>query len=276
MKLSFTKMHGLGNDFVVIDAIHQNIVLTNNQYRHIADRRFGVGCDQILLVESPKLPDTDFHYRIINADGSEVEACGNGARCFARFVREKGLSNEATISVGTLAGPITLKHLMDGLVEVDMGVPVLEPEQIPFIAPERSLTYPLEIDGVTHEISAVSMGNPHAVLRVPDVTDAPVEQLGPIIERHERFPQRVNAGFMQIDNPSEIHLRVFERGTGETLACGTGACAAVVAGVLLGQLNSVVQVHLPGGDLVIEWPSEDHSVLMRGAADTVYEGIIEL
>ncbi|MCU7850773.1 MAG: diaminopimelate epimerase [Candidatus Thiodiazotropha sp. (ex Monitilora ramsayi)] len=276
MKLSFTKMHGLGNDFVVIDAIHQTITLTDDQYRHIADRRFGVGCDQILLVEPPKLPNTDFHYRIINADGSEVEACGNGARCFARFVREKGLSDETTIPVGTPAGPIILKHLEDGLVEVDMGVPVLEPEQIPFITSERSLTYPLDIVGVTHEISAVSMGNPHAVLRVPAVADAPVGQLGPMIERHERFPQRVNAGFMQIDNPGEIHLRVFERGTGETLACGTGACAAVVAGILLGQLNSIVQVHLPGGDLVIEWPSEDHSVLMRGAADTVYEGIIEL
>ncbi|MCU7842339.1 MAG: diaminopimelate epimerase [Candidatus Thiodiazotropha sp. (ex Monitilora ramsayi)] len=276
MKLPFTKMHGLGNDFVVIDTTRQPFNLTLNQYRHIADRRFGIGCDQILLVEPPKLENTDFHYRIINADGSEVEACGNGARCFARFVREKGLSEKTIIPVGTAAGPIYLKHLPNGLVEVDMGVPELEPKEIPFIAPERSLTYPLDIDGVTHEISVVSMGNPHAVLRVPAVAETPVERLGPIIEHHERFPKRVNAGFMQIDKPDRIHLRVYERGTGETLACGTGACAAVVAGRLLGQLDPVVNVNLPGGDLVVEWSSEEHSVLMRGSADTVYEGIIEL
>lgn len=276
MKLAFTKMQGLGNDFVVINATERPCNLNHAQYRQIAERRFGVGCDQILLVEPSKLPNTDFHYRIFNADGSEVEACGNGARCFARFVREKGLCDKPVIHVGTAAGSIVLKHLADGLVEVNMGVPVLEPEKVPFVAAERALTYPLEVDGVTHEISVVSMGNPHAVLRVPSVDETPVEILGPLIERHQRFPQRVNAGFMQIEAPDRIRLRVYERGTGETLACGTGACAAVVAGRLLGQLDPVVNVSLPGGDLVIEWQSEAHAVLMRGSANTVYEGIIEL
>jgi diaminopimelate epimerase len=276
MKLAFTKMQGLGNDFVVINATEQPCHLSHAQYRQIADRRFGIGCDQILLVEPSKLPNTDFHYRIFNADGSEVEACGNGARCFARFVREKGLCDKAEIHVGTAAGSIVLKHLPDDLVEVDMGIPVLEPEKVPFVAAERALTYPLEVDGVTHEISVVSMGNPHAVMRVPSVDETPVETLGPLIERHQRFPQRVNAGFMQIEAPNRIRLRVYERGTGETLACGTGACAAVVAGRLLGQLDPVVNVSLPGGDLVVEWESEAHAVLMRGSANTVYEGIIEL
>ncbi len=276
MKLPFTKMHGLGNDFVVIDATEKSYPLNPDHYRFLADRKFGVGCDQILLVEPPRLENTEFHYRIINADGSEVEACGNGARCFARFVREKGLSDSSLIRVGTAAGPIILKHLPHDLVEVDMGVPILEPDKIPFIAPERATSYPLEIDGVNHTISAISMGNPHAVLQVPSVDQAPVETLGPLLEQHERFPQRVNAGFMQIEAPNRIRLRVYERGTGETLACGTGACAAVVAGRLLGQLDPVVNVSLPGGDLVVEWESEAHAVLMRGSANTVYEGIIEL
>lgn len=276
MKLRFTKMHGCGNDFAVFDAIGQSVELTGEQYRRIADRRFGIGCDQILLVEPPRLADTDFHYRIFNADGSEVEACGNGARCFARFVREKGLSDKATIPVGTAAGTITLKHLAAGLVEVDMGTPVLEPRLIPFDAPHRALTYPLDVEGVTYDICAVSMGNPHAILLVPSVAEAAVARLGPLIERHPRFPQRVNVGFMQIDGRGEIRLRVYERGTGETLACGTGACAAVVAGRLLGQLDEQVRVHLPGGDLVIEWHSEGRPVLMRGTAETVYEGTLEL
>ena len=276
MTLHFTKMHGAGNDFVVFDAINQTIDLRTEDYRHLADRRFGIGCDQILLVEPPRIEGTDFHYRIFNADGSEVEACGNGARCFARFVREKGLSDKDVIPVGTAGGPITLKHLPDDLVEVNMGVPVLDPPAIPFVAPEQDLLYPLEVEGVTHEISAVSMGNPHSVLLVPDVDETPVERLGPQIEHHPRFPNRVNAGFMQIVDSTHIRLRVFERGTGETLACGTGACAAVVAGRLLGRLDPQVRVRLPGGELVVEWQSEGQPVLMRGTATTVFEGTIEL
>ncbi len=276
MTLRFTKMHGLGNDFVVFDAINQTVQLSESDYRHLADRRFGIGCDQILLVEPPRLPATDFHYRIINADGSEVEACGNGARCFARFVREKGLSDKQVIPVGTAAGPITLKHLPGDQVEVDMGVPVLEPSRIPFEAGERALTYSLEVDGITHEICAVSMGNPHAVLLVPDLDETPVTQLGPCIENHPRFPNRVNAGFMQIEDRGHIRLRVYERGAGETLACGSGACAAVVAGRLLGRLDPTVTVKLTGGELVVEWHSEGQPVLMRGTAVTVFEGTIEL
>ncbi len=276
MNLRFTKMHGLGNDFVVFDAIHQQVELGEADYRFIADRRFGIGCDQILLVEAPRLPETDFHYRIVNADGSEVEACGNGARCFARFVREKGLSTKNEITVGTAAGAITLKHLPGDLVEVNMGTPLLEPSAIPFEAPQRARTYPLEVDGVTHEICAVSMGNPHAVLLVPSVTETPVERLGPLVEHHPRFPNRVNAGFMQIDDRTHISLRVYERGTGETLACGTGACAAVVAGRLLERLDTQVTVRLPGGELVVEWQAEGNPVLMRGTAHTVFEGTINL
>jgi diaminopimelate epimerase len=269
-------MHGLGNDFVVIDAINQQVELTETDYRAITNRHFGIGCDQVLLVESPRLAGTDFHYRIINADGSEVEACGNGARCFARYVHEKGLSHKQVISVGTAAGPITLRHLPDNLVEVDMGVPVLEPDKIPFLAAAMALTYPLEVNGITLDICAVSMGNPHAVVLVPDVDQTPVEQLGPLIEQHPQFPNRVNAGFLQIVDPSQVRLRVYERGTGETLACGSGACAAVVAGRLLGRLDPVVKVRLSGGELVIEWQAEGRSVLMRGTADTVFEGTIEL
>lgn len=276
MTLHFTKMHGLGNDFVVIDAIRQTVTLSADDCRFIADRRFGVGCDQILLVEPARLPATDFHYRIFNADGSEVEACGNGARCFARFVREKGLSVKDEIPVGTVAGTIVLKHLPGDRVEVDMGVPVLEPAAIPFEADARAPIYPLEVDGVTHEICAVSMGNPHAVLLVPSVEETPVERLGPLIEHHPRFPRRVNVGFMQIEDRANIRLRVFERGAGETLACGTGACAAVVSGRLLGRLDSQVTVRLPGGELVIEWQAEGQPVRMRGTADTVFEGTIDL
>lgn len=276
MRLQFTKMHGLGNDFVVIDAIHQQVDLTVEMYRHIADRHLGIGCDQILLIEAPRLPGTDFHYRIINADGSEVEACGNGARCFARFVRDKRLSDKPEIPVGTNVGPIILKHLDGDQIEVNMGIPELEPSQIPFEAPARALTYSLEIDGVTHEICVVSMGNPHAVLLVPSVDETPVALLGPLIERHPRFPRRVNAGFMQILKPDRIQLRVYERGTGETRACGTGACAAVVAGRLLGRLESRVRVTLPGGELVVEWQGEGQPVLMRGTAQTVFEGTIDL
>lgn len=276
MKLSFTKMQGLGNDFVVIDSINQQIDLSAAAYRFIADRRFGIGCDQILLIEAPRLPHTDFHYRIFNADGGEVEQCGNGARCFARFVTDKGLTQKRIIPVGTAAGRITLQLESDGQVTVDMGMPILEPELIPFRAAVRSTTYPLRLSQETLTISAISMGNPHAVLLVDSVTTAEVERLGPLIENHSEFPQRVNAGFMQHVDADHIKLRVYERGTGETLACGTGACAAVVAGRLRGLLNPRVEVQLKGGKLMIEWQGEGSPVVMSGPAETVFEGNIEL
>ena len=276
MKLHFTKMQGLGNDFVVFDAINQTIRLDQAQYRLIADRHFGIGCDQILLIERPRLADTDFHYRIFNADGSEVEQCGNGARCFARFVSDKGLTGKQRIPVGTAAGRIVLQLEHNGQVTVDMGVPVLEPASIPFHAPARALTYPLQLPHETLTISAVSMGNPHAILQVDAVESADVARLGPLIENHPDFPKRVNAGFMQRLDPNRIKLRVYERGSGETLACGTGACAAVVAGQLLGILNRRVEVQLPGGQLVVEWQGEGNPVVMSGPAEAVFEGNIEL
>ncbi|MBA1443546.1 MAG: diaminopimelate epimerase [Chromatiales bacterium] len=276
MQLAFTKMHGLGNDFVVIDAISQQVEFTQRQLRFIADRRFGIGCDQILLVESPQDEATDFHYRIFNPDGSEVEQCGNGARCFAHFVRDKGLSSKNEIPVGTAAGEILLKHLPDGMVQVNMGRPQLSPAKIPFQAERQATTYDLEVGEERLTIAAVSMGNPHAVVQVDSVAQAQVQRLGPLIERHARFPNRVNAGFMEVVNPDHIKLRVFERGTGETLACGTGACAAVVAGRIQGLLNPQVRVSLPGGDLVVEWWKESEPVLMSGPAATVFEGRIEL
>ncbi|MGD8913537.1 MAG: diaminopimelate epimerase [Candidatus Thiodiazotropha sp.] len=276
MKLHFTKMHGLGNDFVVIDAISQSVSLSQQRLTELADRHFGIGYDQLLMIEPPKSTDTDFYYRIFNADGTEVEACGNGARCFARFVKEKGLSSKSTIPVGTLAGRITLRHLADGNVEVDMGAPIFDPASIPFTASQQSNTYLLDVDGQQISLSALSMGNPHAVLIVPDVEQAAVARLGPLIENHSHFPQRTNVGFMQIERSSEIHLRVFERGTGETLACGSGACAAVVAGRRLGLLDETVTVHLLGGDLVVKWHSEGQPVLIEGPAETVYEGTIDL
>ena len=276
MTLNFTKMHGLGNDFVVIDAINQSVDLSAEQVRRLADRHFGIGCDQVLLVERPRLPDTDFHYRIFNADGSEVEQCGNGARCFARFVRDKGLTDKTEIPVGTAAGRILLHEEPDGRITVDMGSPILEPRLIPFLAPARAASYPLRLPQETLTIAAVSMGNPHAVVRVDSVADAPVARLGPLIENHPDFPQRVNAGFMQLVNRRQIRLRVYERGTGETLACGTGACAAVVAGRLQGLLEAEVQVALPGGELVVEWQGEGSPVLMSGPAEAVFEGSIEL
>jgi len=273
--LRFTKMHGLGNDFVVFDAVRQSVHLDAAAIRRLANRRFGIGCDQVLLVEPPRLPGTDFHYRIFNADGSEVEQCGNGARCFARFVRDQGLTDKTEIPVGTAAGPIRLYVDPDGQVRVDMGAPVLAPERIPFLADRESSIYPLEVDGETLTVGAVSMGNPHAVLLVEDVETAPVERLGPLIESHPRFPQRVNAGFMQVLAPDQIRLRVYERGAGETLACGTGACAAVVSGRLRGLLGPRVRVSLPGGILVIEWRGLPHPVRMTGPAERVFEGEIE-
>ncbi|TCT24080.1 diaminopimelate epimerase [Thiobaca trueperi] len=275
MSLRFTKMQGLGNDFIVFDGVRQPVDLDAATIRRLADRRFGIGCDQILLVEPPRLPNTDFHYRIFNADGSEVEQCGNGARCFARFVRDQGLSDQDEIPVGTAAGPIRLYLEADGQVRVDMGVPRLTPAQIPFLAESESVTYALEVAGETLTIGAVSMGNPHAVLLVEDVESAPVARLGPLIEQHPRFPQRVNAGFMQILTSTQIRLRVYERGVGETLACGTGACAAVVSGRLRGLLDSRVRVSLPGGELTIEWRGSSQTLWMTGPATTVFQGEIE-
>ncbi len=276
MRLAFTKMHGLGNDFVVIDAISQSVALTTEQVRFLADRRFGVGCDQLLVVEPAQTAEADFRYRIYNADGGEVEQCGNGARCFARFVRDKGLTDKDSIRVETLGGPLTLVIEADGQVRVNMGVPRLEPADIPFNADARSAQYDLDVDGERYHIGAVSMGNPHAVLRVDDVDTAPVATLGPRIERHPDFPNRVNAGFMQVVDRSHIRLRVFERGAGETLACGTGACAAVVAGRVQSLLDSPVTVELPGGRLVVSWNGPGEPVFMTGPATTVFEGMIDL
>jgi diaminopimelate epimerase len=276
MKLEFTKMHGLSNDFVVIDATEQQIQLTVDQCRYIADRHFGVGCDQILLVEAPREEATDFYYRIINADGSEVEQCGNGARCFARFVHDRRLTKKREIDVGTLGGNIRLYLEGDDQVRVNMGAPILEPDRIPFQAEQQSASYSIEVEGQNYQIGAASMGNPHAVLQVQDTDTAPLAKLGPLIEIHPRFPNRVNVGFMQIIGRDRIRLRVFERGTGETLACGTGACAAVVCGQVQGLLDNAVTVNLLGGDLVIKWEGGDAPVWMTGPAAFVYEGSIQL
>lgn len=276
MEISFTKMHGLGNDFVVIDATAQPIELTTEQIQYLANRRFGVGCDQVLLVEPPRQPEVDFTYRIFNADGGEVEQCGNGARCFARYVRDHGLTRKTDISVATSAGVITLHVEADGQITVNMGVPRFEPEKIPFEAEARADVYSLKLQTTEVEASVVSMGNPHAVLRVDQVDDAPVNSLGPQIEAHPRFPRRVNVGFMQIVDRQHIHLRVYERGAGETLACGTGACAAVVVGRQRGWLDDKVTVSLPGGNLKIQWSGEGHSVMMTGPAVSVFEGRVRL
>ncbi|MDX1755174.1 MAG: diaminopimelate epimerase [Marinobacter sp.] len=275
-QLTFTKMHGLGNDFMVIDAISQPFRLQPEMIRSLADRNFGVGFDQLLVVEPPGMPDVDFRYRIFNADGSEVEQCGNGARCFARFVRERRLTNKRVIRVQTAKGVIELRLGQDGLVAVDMGVPELAPAAIPFEADRPAAIYTLDVDGQLVELSAVSMGNPHGVLVVDDVDSAPVETLGPKLERHPRFPARANIGFLQVLDRGHARLRVFERGSGETLACGSGACAAVVAGQLRGLLDQKVDVELPGGHLVIQWQGEGTPVIMEGPAASVYEGQIRL
>ncbi|WP_192035849.1 diaminopimelate epimerase [Halomonas sp. YLGW01] len=276
MLLHFTKMHGLGNDFMVVDLITQRARLRDEQIRELADRHFGIGFDQLLIVEPPLDPDMDFRYRIFNADGSEVENCGNGARCFARFVRDQRLTHKHEIRVETRGGPLTLKVESDGRVSVDMGVPRFTPQSLPFEADEDRLRHRLDVDGETLEIGVASLGNPHAVLAVEDVDTAPVARLGPAIEAHPRFPRRVNAGFMQVVSPHEIRLRVFERGSGETLACGTGACAAVACGIRQGRLESPVTVHLPGGDLTIAWPSVDAPLVMTGPAVRVFDGRVAL
>lgn len=283
MKLKFTKMHGAGNDFVVIDAISQTINFTPEQWKKLADRRFGVGADQMLVVEKPQSAGVDFRYRIYNADGGEVEQCGNGARAFVKFVTDKGLTAKRRIKVETMSGVIEPTLEADGRITVDMGAPILEPEKVPFDA--AGLTgkqeggdtlWPLDINGKTLWISAVSMGNPHAVQVIDDANTAPVLQDGPVIERHPRFPKRVNAGFMQIVNRRQINLRVFERGAGETLACGTGACAAVVAGIRRGLLDSPVRVSTRGGELSIAWAGAGSPVMLTGPAVSVFEGEIDI
>lgn len=276
MRIAFTKMHGLGNDFVVIDAVSQRVILTPERVRFLADRRRGVGCDQVLLVERSGLAGVDFRYRIFNADGGEVEQCGNGARCFARYVRDKGLTGKDEIVVETAGGTIRPRIEPDGRVTVDMGRPRFEPEALPFLAEARALDYPLRVDKHSYSIGAVSMGNPHAVMQVADVQAAPIATLGPLIERHERFPRRVNVGFMEVVNTHHIRLRVYERGAGETFACGTGACAAVSVGRIWSLLEEVVDVDLPGGRLLIRWDGEEGPVWMTGPTETVYEGRTEL
>ena len=276
MRLNFTKMHGLGNDFVVFNGIAQRVVLFPEQIRHIADRHFGIGCDQILLVEKSDLAAVDFRYRIFNADGGEVEQCGNGARCFARFVQDQGLTAKQTITVQTHSGVITLQVQADGQVSVDMGVPEFLPDKIPFIAEAQHHDYALEVDGQHVSIGAVSMGNPHAVLRVANMEQAPVATLGPAIEHHPRFPRRVNVGFMEIISPHAFALRVFERGVGETLACGTGACAAMVIGRTWNLLGETATARLRGGTLVLHWQGPGTPVMMTGPAQTVFEGSIDL
>jgi diaminopimelate epimerase len=276
MKLHFTKMHGLGNDFVVIDGIRQQIELSPEQYQFLADRHFGVGCDQILLVERPTQEGVDFRYRIFNADGGEVQQCGNGARCFVRFVHDKGLTDKHEIRVETASGIIVPRLEDDGQITVDMGPPRFEPADIPFVADARALTYVLDLAGQPVEISVLSMGNPHAVIETCNITTAKVAQWGSMMEHHPRFPQRVNVGFMELVHRRAIKLRVFERGSGETLACGTGACAAVVAGIQRGLLDASVEVQTRGGRLTIRWDGEGHSVFMTGPAATVFEGEIAL
>ncbi len=274
--LKFTKMHGLGNDFVVIDLVSQHFHLDSRMIRKLADRRFGIGCDQVLLVEPPRDPDVDFRYRIFNGDGHEVEQCGNGARCFARFVRHKKLTNKHIIRVETTNGLIELSVLARGQVQVDMGPPRLEPALIPFTTNQQSSVYTLDSGGRELQFGALSMGNPHAVILVDDVEHADLETVGPVLQQHPSFPRQVNVGFMQVIDRQHARLRVYERGAGETLACGSGACAAVVSGILRGQLDPQVEIELLGGKLQIEWAGGDKHVLMTGPATIVFEGQILL
>jgi diaminopimelate epimerase len=276
MKLRFTKMHGQGNDFVVIDGVRQAVSLSREQVRAIADRHLGVGCDQLLVVERAQSPENDFRYRIFNADGGEVEQCGNGARCFARFVLDQGLTAKRETRVETAGGVIQPRIEDSGQVTVDMGAPRFAPREVPFLAEDTRISYPLTVAGATVEVSVLSMGNPHAVQVVEDVERAPVATQGPLIENHAAFPQRVNAGYMQPLSRGHVKLRVWERGAGETLACGTGACAAVVAGIRLGLLDEEVIVSTRGGDLKIRWLGESRPVMMTGDAVRVFDGEIEI
>jgi len=276
MLLRFTKMHGLGNDFMVVDLISQRVHLSPEQIRYLGNRNTGVGFDQLLLVETPQSPDVDFRYRIFNSNGTEVEHCGNGARCFAKFVHDQRLTGKRDISVQTSNGRIILKMRDDHAVEVDMGEPVLQPDQVPFEATTQAPSYSLEQDGHNYTLGVVSMGNPHAVLVVDDVASAPVFELGSKLEQHPRFPNKANIGFMQIIDRNTIKLRVFERGVGETKACGTGACAAVVVGQQQGLLDTNVTTQLTGGNLAIQWQGPGHHLFMDGPATHVYEGQIKL
>lgn len=276
MLVNFTKMHGLGNDFVVIDNVTQNVFFNQEVISRLADRNFGIGFDQFLVVEPPYDPELDFHYRIFNADGSEVEQCGNGARCFARFVVNKGLTNKRSIGVSTKSGKIVLHVENDGQVTVNMGVPVFEPSKVPFRAKKAEKTYILRDGEQTIFAGVVSMGNPHCVIEVDDISQAPLETVGRSMEKHERFPQKVNVGFSQIIDPQHIKLRVFERGVGETLACGTGACAAMVVGRQQGKLDETVNVDLPGGRLRIQWQGEGKPVKMTGPATIVFDGQVHI
>ncbi len=276
MHIRFTKMHGLGNDFVVIDAVTQAVTMTNELARRLADRHRGIGCDQILLVEPPHHPEMDFKYRIFNADGSEVAQCGNGARCFAKFVHDRRLTGKNLLNVETYAGTLQLKIDKQQSYTATLGIPNFEPAQIPLVAEQAALTYAIEIDGKTFDIAALSLGNPHAVLQVTDIKAAPVEKLGSLLECHSRFPEQVNVGFMALLSRHEINLRVYERGAGETQACGSGACAAAIAGITQNLLESPVKVNLPGGSLHITWQGENQPVSVTGPATTVYQGRIRL
>ena len=274
MQLSFTKMHGLGNDFAVINALDKPFSLSTDQIQKIADRHQGIGFDQLLVVEPPSVPEVIFDYRIFNSDGNEVEQCGNGARCFARYVRDKNLTELSRIAVKTNTGLISLYCREDGLVEVEMGQPILVPKQIPFIADTQQAEYTFDIDNRKVKAGVVSIGNPHVVLTVPDISTALVGELGPLLESHPHFPNRVNVGFMEIIDSQKIRLRVFERGVGETKACGSGACAAVVVGILQGKLDTEVQVELTEGQLFISWPDQQSPITMVGPAEFVFEGTI--
>lgn len=274
--LKFTKMHGLGNDFVVIDGIHQPISLTAEQIRALADRHLGIGFDQLLLVEPPVNPDADFRYRIFNADGFEVAQCGNGARCFARFVRDKKLCLKEQIRVDTDAGQLLLSHERDGQITVNMGIPRHAPAEIPLQLDKEAILYQITVEGKQWSFGAVSLGNPHAVIRVEDIAKAPVHELGPVLEKHPLFPAKANIGFMEIMDAHRIGLRVFERGVGETSACGSGACAAVVVGIEQGYLRTPVRVDLPGGPLNISWQGRGQPILMTGPAVSVFDGVIAL
>lgn len=276
MMLSFAKMHGLGNDFMVVDGVSQQIYFTEGQIRKLADRHRGIGFDQLLLIEAPMQPDVDFHYRIFNADGTEVEQCGNGARCLARFVRQMGLTWKHKIRVSTIKGIMNLQLNRNGLVSVDMGVPQLTPKHIPMQQETQQVSYHVALDGKEYSFGAVSMGNPHCVLTVDDVAEAPVEQLGGQLTEHQLFPEGANIGFMQVAAHDEIRLRVYERGVGETQACGTGACASAVVGRLQHNMAQKVRVYLPGGHLHIDWPGEGKPLRMMGPAEFVFQGLIEL